>query len=95
MSGAALIPHFIRLGENHGLSPADSGRPTDGFQRNLLAFLNLWEIRPISAPDRFSTEEWGQENPSIHSSVPILLSMSSGFAFLGLEASKGRKGGRP
>ena len=44
MSGAALIPHFILWGKNHGLSPADSGRPTDGFQRNLLASLNLWEI---------------------------------------------------
>ena len=95
MSGAALIPHFIRLGENHGLSPADSGRPTDGFQRNLLASLNLWEIRPLSGPKLFSTEEWGQENPGIHSSVPILLSMRSDFAVLGWEAFKARKGGRP
>jgi hypothetical protein len=95
MSGAAWIPPFSRVGEAPGFSPTDSGRPTDGFQRNLLASLNLREIRPLSAPHRFSTKEWGQENPGIHSFVPILLSIGSCFADSALEASKPRKGGRP
>ncbi len=74
----------------------EAGRPTRFLRYRAYKQAYVPHRREFKTVARsISTVEWGQENPGIHSFVPILLSIGSCFADSALEASKPRKGGRP